>query len=169
MRIGIALGSNIEDRLLHIRSARDLLLPLHDSAGPFLCSPIYETSPVDCPEASPPFLNATIELSSSIPPQDILASLQSIERQLGRPADHSFHAPRTIDLDLLYCDNVEISHHSLTLPHPRIHQRLFVLVPLSDICPARILANQNRSVRELRDSLGLVSDNFGITNFTSEF
>lgn len=169
MRIGIALGSNIEDRLFHLRSARDLLLTLHDSGGPFLCSAIYETHPVDCPDGSPPFLNAAIELSSSIPPLDILANLHTMERQLGRPAHHSFHAPRTIDLDLLYCDNVKISHETLILPHPRIHQRLFVLSPLGDICPERVLANQHVTVRELRDILTLASDAFYITIFKSEF
>ena len=153
MRIGIALGSNLEDRLFHLRSARERLFTLHDSGAPFLCSRIYESDPVDCPEGSPPFLNAAIELSSSIPPLDFLIHLQSIERQLGRPANHPFHAPRTIDLDFLYSDNIILSHDTLTLPHKEINSRPFVLLPLSDICPERVIPNQFNSIRDMCDNI----------------
>ena len=153
MRIGIALGSNLEDRLLHLRMARELLLPLHEPSEPLLSSRIYETLPVDCPEDSLPFLNAAIELSSSLPPLALLERLLSIEHQLGRPADHPYHAPRTIDLDLLYCDDLEVSHDTLTLPHPRISERLFVLRPLADICPERVLPCGDRVIRVTCEAL----------------
>jgi len=153
MRIGIALGSNLEDRLLHLRIASELLLPLHEPSEPLLSSRIYETLPVDCPEDSLPFLNAAIELSSSLPPLALLERLLSIERQLGRPADHPYHAPRTIDLDLLYCDDIEVSHESLTLPHPRISERLFVLKPLADICPERVLPRRCCGIRVMCETL----------------
>jgi 2-amino-4-hydroxy-6-hydroxymethyldihydropteridine diphosphokinase len=112
---------------------------LHDEAGAFVCSGIYLTEPVDCPPGSPPFLNAAVELSCRLPVEEILARTQAIEIGSGRPADHEFHAPRTIDLDLLYHGDKEIKTPRLVLPHPRIGERLFVLAPLADICPSRIL------------------------------
>lgn len=152
MRAGIALGSNLGDRLHFLREARRFLFALHEDSAPFLCSKIYETEPVDCPENSPRFLNAAIELATPLTPLDLLARLQDIELQLGRPADHAFHGPRTLDLDLLYCDNLQLSLDALTLPHPKIAERLFVLRPLNDICPNRILPGQIAGIRTLCES-----------------
>ena len=169
MRIGIALGSNLEDRLQHLRAARDLLLALHESEAPFLSSAIYETRPVDCPEGSLPFLNAAIALSSMIAPHDFLDRLHTIELQLGRPSDHLYHAPRTIDLDLLYCDSITLSCGTLTLPHPRISERLFVLQPLADICPERILPCNRHSIRVACEQLVKVQGASDIREFHSSF
>ena len=149
MRVGIALGSNLGDRLDHLRATRRRLFALHEDNGPFLCSRIYETEPVDCPEESPRFLNAAIEMSCTLPPLDLLAELQRLERILGRPQDHAFHAPRTIDLDILYYDNLAFELPELTLPHPRLEERAFVLMPLADIAPTRILPEHTVSVLEL--------------------
>jgi len=149
MRAGIALGSNLGDRLAHLQAAKRHLLALHNGAGPFLCSKIYETAPVDCPDGSPHFLNAAIELSTQTPPLDFLDALQNIEIALGRPPEHLFHGPRPIDLDLLHYGDLRMSHASLTLPHPAISDRLFVLRPLMDICPERIVGTRNQTVREL--------------------
>jgi 2-amino-4-hydroxy-6-hydroxymethyldihydropteridine diphosphokinase len=139
MRAGIALGSNLGDRAARLREARRHLFALHDGSGPFLCSRIYETEPQDCPPGSPAFLNASIELHTALAPLDLLAALQRIEHQLGRPADHAFHAPRTIDLDILYLDNLGFVLPELAVPHPRIAERPFVLLPLADIAPNRLL------------------------------
>jgi len=152
MRAGIALGSNLGDRLSHLNEGRRRLLSLHRGAGAFLCSRIYETAPVDCPESSPLFLNAAIELSTPLPPLDLLARLQEIESELGRPPEHEFHAPRTLDLDVLYYGDLRLSHEALILPHPRISERLFVLKPLADICPDRLLPGQDATVRSLCDA-----------------
>ena len=149
MRAGIALGSNLGDRAAHLREARRHLFALHDGSGPFLCSRIYETEPQDCPPGSPSFLNAAIELHTTLAPLDLLAALQRIEHQLGRPADHAFHAPRTIDLDILYYDNLAFALPELTLPHPRIAERSFVLTPLADVAPDRILPGQLKKISEL--------------------
>lgn len=151
MRAGIALGSNLGDRLGNLQEARRHLLALHDGAGPFLCSKIYETAPVDCPPGSLPFLNAAIELSTQTPPLDLLANLQRIEIESGRSAEHAFHGPRTLDLDFLYYGSVQLSHTLLTLPHERISSRLFVLKPLADICPELILPTASLTIRELCD------------------
>jgi len=148
MRTGVALGSNLGDRGRLLAAARQHLLPLHEGPGPFLCSRVYETDPVDCPEGSPAFWNAAIELSTSLAPLEVLDALQAIEAKLGRPAQHGFHAPRTIDLDLLYCDAISLTCDRLTLPHPRIAERLFVLRPLADICPDRILPGMKNNLRD---------------------
>lgn len=153
MRAGIALGSNLGDRLNFLREARRFLFALHDGPGPFLCSKVYETEPVDCPDDSPRFLNAAIELTTALSPLEFMDRLQSIEQRLGRPLDHFFHGPRTLDLDLLYCDNLQLSLNVLTLPHPGIADRLFVLRPLCDICPGRILPGQTAEIRALCEAL----------------
>ena len=149
MRVGIALGSNLADRLENLRAARRHLFALHEDRGPFLCSRIYETEPVDCPPGSPAFLNAAIELACTIPPLDLLKKLQRLEQILGRPANHAHHAPRTIDLDILYYDNLAFALPELTLPHPRIAERGFVLTPLTDVAPDRILPGQLKKISEL--------------------
>lgn len=148
MRVGIALGSNLHERLQLLQAARSHLYALHEDRGPFLCSRIYETEPLDCPPGSPLFLNAVIEIACTLPPLDLLASLQGIEQKLGRPRDHALHAPRTIDLDILYYDNLHFTLPELTLPHPRISERAFVLCPLADICPDRILPGWKKSIAD---------------------
>jgi 2-amino-4-hydroxy-6-hydroxymethyldihydropteridine diphosphokinase len=148
MRVGIALGSNLHERLYLLQAARLQLQSFHEDRGPFLCSRIYETEPVDCPPDSPLFLNAVIEIACTLPPLDLLASLQRIEQTLGRPRDHAFHAPRTIDLDILYYDNLYFTLPELTLPHPRISERAFVVSPLADICPERILPGWEKSIAQ---------------------
>jgi len=153
MRAGIALGSNLGDRMHFLQEARRHLFALNEHPGPFLCSKIYETDPVDCPDGTASFLNAAIEIETSLSPLDLLARLQAIEAGLGRPKERSFHGPRTVDLDLLYCDDLKLSHPSLTLPHPRIAERLFVLTPLRDICPNRILPGEICEVHTLCDRL----------------
>ena len=153
MRAGVALGSNLEDRLRHMHSARDHLRALHVEGAPFLCSRIYETEPEDCPPDSPVFLNAAIEFSTDLPPLYLLARLLAIEVRLGRPKVHGHHAPRTIDLDLLYFDNLVLHLPDLELPHPRIASRAFVLQPLNDICPQRVLPGSAMSVEDLLKTL----------------
>jgi 2-amino-4-hydroxy-6-hydroxymethyldihydropteridine diphosphokinase len=172
MRAGIALGSNLGDRLGNLQEARRHLLALHDGSGPFLCSKIYETSPVDCPPGSLPFLNAAIELSTCTPPLDFFANLQRIEIESGRRSEHEFHGPRTLDLDFLYYGELQLSHTLLTLPHERISERFFVLNPLADICPERILPNEASTIRELRDMCSikdLKSGSFQKDQFISYF
>ena len=153
MRVGIALGSNLDDRLANLRAARRHLFALHEDRGPFLCSRIYETEPVDCPPGSAPFLNAAIELACTLPPLDLLKKLQAIEQILGRPSNHTHHAPRTIDLDILYYDNLSFTLPELTLPHPRITERAFVLHPLADIAPTRILLGQTQPIAALLEKI----------------
>lgn len=140
MRLGIGLGSNLGDRLANLQAAAtQIRATLHQGGEPFLCSPIYETPPVDCPLDSPPFYNAVVELECSLPALEILHWCQGLEQTLGRPSDHGYHHPRTIDVDMLYYgDNPQIAS-GLELPHPRLGNRLFVIQPLADIVPGKIL------------------------------
>lgn len=149
MRTGIALGSNIEPRLAFLQAAWRQIDTLHVGSQAVLCSKVYETSPVDCPPGSPLFLNAVLELFIRVEPIELLQKLQGIEQNLGRRPSAPRNSPRVIDLDLLYCEDVVISTPRLTLPHPRIAERLFVLRPLADIRPKLILPTFSRNVEEL--------------------
>ena len=134
MRAGIALGSNLGDRHAFLQGAVEDLKKIHEG-GDFLLSSFYETDPLDCPPGSPLFLNAAVELETSLPPLVLLDHLQVLECQSGRPGQHEFHGPRTLDLDILYCGRLILHSGKLTLPHPRITERLFVLKPLAEIRP----------------------------------
>lgn len=135
----IALGSNLEPRLENLRRAGHHLRQLAVPQTPFLMSRVYETSPVDCPPDSPPFLNAALELSTSLEPQALLHKLLRIEALLGRPPRHVRNAPRPIDLDLLYYDDLLLETSDLVLPHPRLTVRRFVLEPLADLHPNLVI------------------------------
>lgn len=148
-RCGIALGSNIGDRLSHLREAREAVEALHLGPEPPLVSPIYETEPVDCGPESEAYLNAVMEITHAGPPIVLLDALQKIENHLGRPSKRPRNAPRTIDLDILYVGNLAMSNDELTIPHPRLHLRRFVLAPLHDIRPDLTLPGLHHPVHEL--------------------
>jgi 2-amino-4-hydroxy-6-hydroxymethyldihydropteridine diphosphokinase len=153
MKAGIALGSNLEPRLLTLQAARRRIFELHDTAAPVASSKVYETSPVDCPEGSGAFLNAVLEITTNLSPEELLHRLRAIEQDLGRPAEHGHNAPRPIDLDILYCDDIVLNGPDLTLPHPRMAERRFVLQPLADIRPELVLPNSTRTIRDLLNTL----------------
>ena len=134
MRAGIALGSNLGDRNALLQKAIGHLREIHES-GEFLVSALHETEPVDCPPGSPSFLNGVVELETTLTPLQLLHRLQSLELQSGRPELHSRNSPRTLDLDLLYCDGMAQHTPELELPHPSIRERPFVLIPLAEIRP----------------------------------
>ena len=149
MRCGIALGSNLGDRIAHLRAGQAALAKLHTGTEAPLLSPIYETEPVDCAPGTAPYLNAVMEIEFDREPMELLHALQQIERAQGRPAEHGHNAPRTLDLDLLYAGNRTLQSDELTLPHPRLTARRFVLVPLADIRPELILPGTQKTVAEL--------------------
>jgi 2-amino-4-hydroxy-6-hydroxymethyldihydropteridine diphosphokinase len=146
----ISLGSNQGDRsgflLLAVRGMLDAGLPVHR------LSQIYETEPVGVID-QPKFLNFVAELRGELPtPEQLLARLLRIEYSLGRQRDKQW-GPRTIDLDLLVFDHQCRQTEFLTLPHPRLHQRLFVLVPLAELAPDLIVPGLNQSVSQLKQEL----------------
>jgi 2-amino-4-hydroxy-6-hydroxymethyldihydropteridine diphosphokinase len=153
MRAGIALGSNVGDRLNNVRLARDQIRALHGGDEPMRCSRVYETEPVGCPPGTAPFLNAVIEIDFYGAPHELFAALRETEKKLGRTERRERNAPRTIDLDVIYFGDLLIETPELTLPHPRAHQRRFVLEPLRDIRPGLVLPGQRKTVAELLKEL----------------
>jgi 2-amino-4-hydroxy-6-hydroxymethyldihydropteridine diphosphokinase len=149
MKVGIALGSNLGDRLANLRAARKAVVDLGANSASVLVSPVYETEPVGCEPGADKFLNAVLEIECDGDPTDLLQKLIRIEESLGRDRNHARNVSRKIDIDLLYAGQVNVENERLQLPHPRLHQRKFVLQPLADIRPDLILPNQTKTVREL--------------------
>ena len=148
MRCGIALGSNLGDRLAHLRQACSAVAGMHCAPQPPLVSPVYETEPVDCEPGDASYLNAVMEIEVTEPPLALLDALRQIEGTLGRPGpDRRLrNAPRTIDLDLLYAGDLTLATAELTLPHPRLFSRRFVLQPLADLRPGLILPGRCETI-----------------------
>lgn len=153
MRTGIALGSNLGDRLDHLRRARAGVEALPGVRGPALASRIYETDPVGAEADAPPFLNAVIEVEYDGPTLALLDGLHRIEAAMGRPSKRPRNAPRTIDLDLLYLGNLVLSNEEIVIPHPRLHLRRFVLRPLADIRADLLLPGMHCAVERLLEGV----------------
>lgn len=150
MNAGIALGSNLDDRIGNLRRARVEVARLGNN---ILCSRVYETEPVDCEPGAPKFLNAVMEIDFPSSPESLLKELRKIEHQLGRPGGHAKNISRTIDLDLLYFGGLKLDGPALKVPHPRLHLRRFVLEPLRDLHPDLILPGQTKTVAQLLEHL----------------
>jgi 2-amino-4-hydroxy-6-hydroxymethyldihydropteridine diphosphokinase len=129
-RAYIALGSNLGDRAAYLTEALRRLHAL-DGIAVDRVSAVYETDPVGYTD-QPKFLNMAAALTTARQPLDLLREMLDVERKLGRVRDIRF-GPRTIDLDLLLMDGVELATEELTLPHPRMMERAFVLVPLLEV------------------------------------
>lgn len=130
-RVFIGLGANLGDAAQTLRKAVGAIGRL---AGTQVLrrSPTYLSAPVDA--QGPDFTNAVVEVQTSLSPLDLLAALQAIETEHGRQRPYR-NAPRTLDLDLLLFGDRSIESTTLTVPHPRLHQRAFVLLPLLDLAP----------------------------------
>ena len=126
----VGVGSNMGDRLENLRAAVGDLARSPD-VRVVRSSSVYETAPVGGPEQGD-FLNAVVEISTELEPHALLEALQRIESELGRVRAERF-GPRTIDLDLLLYDDEEIDDPHLTVPHPRMRERAFVVVPLTEL------------------------------------
>ncbi|WP_219834768.1 2-amino-4-hydroxy-6-hydroxymethyldihydropteridine diphosphokinase [Paenibacillus sp. R14(2021)] len=126
----IALGANVGNREQLLRDALNLL-EKHPEISVLRVSSIYETAPVGYTD-QPAFLNMAAALRTTLSPMQLLHAMQAMENQLGRKRDIRW-GPRTIDLDLLLYEQVILPDEELTLPHPRMMERAFVLVPLGDV------------------------------------
>jgi 2-amino-4-hydroxy-6-hydroxymethyldihydropteridine diphosphokinase len=148
----IALGSNVGDRRATMTSALDALRRC-DRVRIVEVSDIMETDPVG-PPGQGPYLNAVAWVSTDLEPHDLMTLLLDIERLHGRTRspDHRW-GPRTLDLDLILYGDQVIDQPGLTVPHPQMHQRTFVLKPLVQIAPGRIHPVLGRTIAELLDSL----------------
>ena len=137
----VALGSNLGDPQQHLLDAMQAL-----AATPGLRllqrSALYRTPPWGVLE-QPPFVNAAVQLDSTLPAHALLDALLAIEQRAGRVRGER-NGPRTLDLDLLHVDGVRLDDARLSLPHPRMAQRAFVLLPLHDIAPALQLPGYGR-------------------------
>ena len=132
----IALGSNLDDPEGKVRMAIAALALLPESRL-VAASSLYRSAPVGRTD-QPDFVNAVAQLSTTLAPQPLLAALLALEQRFGR--ERSFrNAPRTLDLDLLLYDGQCIATAGLVVPHPRMHQRAFVLAPLVEIAPACVI------------------------------
>lgn len=132
MRVFLGLGSNIGERLQNLQAAVNLL-DLRVGSVVRIAS-VYETAPVYV-EDQPPFLNTVVELDTNLTPEDLLRAVKEVESEIGRTPRERF-GPREIDIDLLATeDGIEVSSDRLSLPHPHLTERRFVLEPLAELCP----------------------------------
>jgi 2-amino-4-hydroxy-6-hydroxymethyldihydropteridine diphosphokinase len=140
----IALGTNLGNRLDNLQAAIQSMPP---EVIVLAESHIYETPPWGY-EDQPAFLNMVIKAETELEPEQLLQYLKELETELGR--EQSFHwGPRLIDLDILFYDDLVLDTPPLVIPHPRLHERAFVLVPLMDLAPELIHPVFKKSVREL--------------------
>jgi 2-amino-4-hydroxy-6-hydroxymethyldihydropteridine diphosphokinase len=135
-RAFIALGSNLADPALQVRRAFDALGAVPDSRL-VAHSSLYRTAPVGYAD-QPDFINAVALIETGLPPRELLQALLDIEHAFGRVREFR-NAPRVLDLDLLIYDDLIHHEHGLTVPHPRMHERAFVLAPLVEIVPDCII------------------------------
>ena len=150
-RVFIGVGSNQGERLEHISKA---IRALATTSGICLMqmATIIETEPVGGPPQGP-YLNTVVELETAREPADLLSALQEIERRVGRKPSTQRWAPRPIDLDILLYDDGVIQEPTLSIPHPRMHERRFVLEPLSQLAPDIIHPVFHQSISALLDHL----------------
>jgi len=144
VEIFIALGTNLGNRLENLTRAVDALAP---QVQVLAASPIYETAPWGYTD-QPDFLNQVVRAITDLSPRSLLHHLKDIEARLGRKPTFRY-GPRQVDLDILYYYELVLDEADLIIPHPRLHQRAFVLVPLRDIAPQFRHPVLQRTVQEL--------------------
>jgi 2-amino-4-hydroxy-6-hydroxymethyldihydropteridine diphosphokinase len=156
--IYLSLGSNLGDRLGNLHTAINSLPP---TVSHIIQSAVYETQPWGYPD-QPDFLNQCIKASTSLGPAELLAFLKDIEAKMGRQETFRF-GPRIIDLDILFYNDLVLDTHTLTIPHPRIAERSFILFPLADIAPDLFHPVLHKTIQQLKAGM----DTSGIHLFQS--
>jgi len=144
----VGLGSNLGDRADNMRRAVELLRDYAEIAAQ---SPLYETAPVGYADQGS-FLNAVIEIATDMPAHALMAAMRDAEMALGKETPFE-NGPRTIDLDLLLYGDSVVEVSNLSVPHPRMHERRFVLAPLADIAPDAMHPVLGKTISELLTSL----------------
>ena len=148
----LGLGSNIGDRRAHLQDAV-AALPAH-GVRVLASSSVFETEPVGLVLDQREFYNACLLVDTELGPDELLAACKEVERALGRKAGGVRHGPRPIDVDVLLLDSVEYVSDRLTLPHPEVTSRRFVLMPLLELAPELALPDGRR----LSDALAALGD-----------
>lgn len=150
MEFGLSIGSNLGNRLAHLKEAKRFIgLMPHVSIT--AQSRVYETSPVDvCGEFEHlPFLNAALLIETTLSPKALLPKLKEIEKNLGRTPTPDRNAPRPIDIDIIFAGDLCFNDGYVSIPHPRWSSRRFVVQPLSELSPDLRLPGQARTIREV--------------------
>jgi 2-amino-4-hydroxy-6-hydroxymethyldihydropteridine diphosphokinase len=150
VRVGhLGLGSNVGDRADHLRAAIALLGERGVEVE--AVSSTYETEPVGEVLDQPDFLNAAIRIRTELEPEDLLDVCKQVEAERGRAPDAPHHSPRPLDVDLLLLGDLELRTERLTLPHPEVTSRRFVLAPLLELDPGLTLPDGTRLADALAD------------------
>jgi 2-amino-4-hydroxy-6-hydroxymethyldihydropteridine diphosphokinase len=149
MMVYLSLGSNLGDRAGNLRRATERLNSLGSVQA---VSGLYETEPVEVERVQPWFLNSVVALETQLDPRELLARLLALEEGMGRRRIEP-KGPRTIDIDIVLFGNMVLDLPELTIPHPGMQQRRFVLEPLAEIAPELLHPVLKRSVRELLAAL----------------
>jgi 2-amino-4-hydroxy-6-hydroxymethyldihydropteridine diphosphokinase len=147
--IYLALGTNLGDRLANLAEARANLLP---QVKLVRSSPIYETKPWGYSD-QPDFLNQVLQVETDLEPEVLLAYLKRLEAQLGRQPTLR-NGPRLIDIDILFYGDMVYQSPTLTIPHPQLTERAFVLIPLADLAPDLIHPVSGQTIRNLQSAVG---------------
>ena len=162
-KIYLSLGSNIGDREANLAGAITILGNYHEnsdlrSASFYSSKPLFNTD-------QPEFLNTVVELKTAFTPFEFLDEIKNVERLLGRPIKYEKNAPRTIDIDILTFGDSFLETDELTIPHPGIPYRRFVLVPFNELAPNYIIPGWKISVKKL---LNRCTDNSRVLKHTIE-
>lgn len=150
MEVGLSLGSNMGDRLAHLKNAKAIIL---DSPGIVSAdqSPVYETEPVDVPPEFETlnFLNAILIVKTLIPLSQLMRTFQFMEQKIGRVPNTVINAPRPMDIDIIYADGLQVREQHIVIPHPHWQERRFVVQPLCDVRPDLVIPGQTLPVADV--------------------
>jgi 2-amino-4-hydroxy-6-hydroxymethyldihydropteridine diphosphokinase len=159
-KVYMGLGSNLGERIELLKEA---IRMIGESAGNIVAlSPVYETEPVGM-DSGGDFLNMVACIETDLSPSGLLGRILMIESKLGRIRCETRYSSRTIDIDILFFNDEIIESDSLSVPHPRLHLRKFVLIPLNELAPGLVHPVSGRTIRELLSSC---SDTSKVTLYT---
>ena len=143
----LSLGSNIGDRESNLAQAT-MALSINFEISDIISSSYYETEPL-YNEGQPDFLNSVVRFSTTLKPFDVLDIVQKVERMLGRPEKREKNQPRLIDIDILFHGDAVIETEELSLPHPMVSLRKFILIPFAEIEPDFQIPHSNLTIKDL--------------------
>jgi 2-amino-4-hydroxy-6-hydroxymethyldihydropteridine diphosphokinase len=145
----LGLGSNLGERVENLRQALTLLSL---KVNPEKVSSIYETQPVGYKE-QPLFLNLVCRVTTNLTPEEVLHLAKDIETRMGRVPSGQINSPRPIDIDILFYEDKIMETQNLTIPHPRLHERAFVLIPLAEIAPNLVHPKLGKNIAQLANAI----------------